>query len=82
MKNRSHNGRFGRDRTRLRVLVYRCDISDEGEVNRVIGDAIEKFGKIDVLVNNAARICFLASKEASYIACQTVPIDGCRKTLG
>ena len=51
-------------------------------MNRVIGDAIEKFGKIDILVNNAARICFLASKEASYIAGQTIPIDGCRKTLG
>ena len=66
----------------VRVLVYRCDISDEGKVNRVIGDAIEKFGKIDVWVNNAARICFLASKKASYIAGQTIPIDGCRKTLG
>lgn len=66
----------------VRVLVYRCDISDEGKVNRVIGDAIEKLGKIDVLVNNAARICFLASKEASYIASQTIPIDACRKTLG
>lgn len=38
----------------VRVLAYRCDISDEGEVNRVIGNAIEKLGKIDILVNNAA----------------------------
>lgn len=66
----------------VRVLVYRCDISDEGAVNRVIGDAIEKFGKIDIWVNNAAPICFLASKEASYIAGQIIQIDGCRKTLG
>ena len=66
----------------VHVLVYRCDISDEGEVNRVIGDAIEKFEKIDILVNNAAPICFLASKEASHIAGQTIQIDGCRKTLG
>ena len=41
----------------VRVLVYRCDISDEGEVNRVIGDAIEKLGKIDLLVNNAGVAC-------------------------
>lgn len=71
----------------VRVLVYRCDISDEGEVNeprdrRRDRKIREKFGKIDILVNNTARICFLASKEASYIAGQTIPIDGCRKTLG
>ena len=36
------------------VLIYPCDISDEGRVNEVISDALHTFGKIDILVNNAA----------------------------
>jgi 3-oxoacyl-[acyl-carrier protein] reductase len=36
------------------VLIYKCDVSDEANVNSVILDAIEKFGRIDILVNNAA----------------------------
>ena len=41
--------RWGRD-----VLIYTCDISDETRVNEVTAAAIAHFGKIDVLVNNAA----------------------------
>lgn len=36
------------------VLIYDCDVSDEQRVNSVIIDAKEKFGTIDILVNNAA----------------------------
>ncbi|MBQ9784000.1 MAG: SDR family oxidoreductase [Clostridia bacterium] len=36
------------------VWIYRCDISDEARVGEVITDALEKVGKIDILVNNAA----------------------------
>lgn len=36
------------------VLIYECDISDENRVNQVVADSIEKFKKIDILVNNAA----------------------------
>ncbi|MBQ8814836.1 MAG: SDR family oxidoreductase [Lachnospiraceae bacterium] len=35
------------------VMIYHCDISDEASVNRVTKDALDQFGKIDVLVNNA-----------------------------
>ena len=31
-----------------------CDVSDEFAVQRLVGQVIERFGKIDVLVNNAA----------------------------
>jgi NAD(P)-dependent dehydrogenase (short-subunit alcohol dehydrogenase family) len=31
-----------------------CDVSDEAAVARLVGSAIERFGKIDILVNNAA----------------------------
>ena len=37
-----------------KVLTYQCDISDEARVNEVVADAIGRFGKIDILVNNAA----------------------------
>lgn len=36
------------------VLLYRCDISDEACVHEIVKDAVAHFGKIDILVNNAA----------------------------
>ena len=36
------------------VLIYKCDVADEKSVNEVVTDAITKYGKIDILVNNAA----------------------------
>ena len=38
----------------VRVLIYDCDISDEKKVNATVADALAQFGKIDILVNNAA----------------------------
>ena len=37
-------------------VVFESDISDEGEVKRIYSKIIEKYGKVDILVNNAA-IC-------------------------
>ena len=36
------------------VLIHECDVSDEAEVKRIAADALERFGHIDILVNNAA----------------------------
>ena len=36
------------------ALIYDCDVSDEKRVDFVCEDAEKKFGKIDILVNNAA----------------------------
>jgi 3-oxoacyl-[acyl-carrier protein] reductase len=36
------------------VLAVRTDVSIEGEVERMVDEAVKKFGKIDILVNNAA----------------------------
>lgn len=38
---------------RGRHLVIRGDVSQESAVKRAVGEAIKKFGRIDVLVNNA-----------------------------
>ena len=36
------------------VLIYECDVSDEVRVGETVSDAISKFGRVDILVNNAA----------------------------
>ena len=36
------------------VLAFVCDVSDENNVNEVVREALAAFGKIDVLINNAA----------------------------
>ena len=35
------------------VLTYTCDVSDEAAVNAAVADAMQHFGRIDVLINNA-----------------------------
>ena len=40
---------FGTD-----ALAIKCDVTDEQSVNHMVQATIEKFGRIDVLVNNAA----------------------------
>jgi len=37
-----------------RVLCFVCDVSNEGQVNESVAAALAHFGKIDILVNNAA----------------------------
>lgn len=33
--------------------VFACDVADEGAVNRAVQYAVEKCGKVDILINNA-----------------------------
>lgn len=37
-----------------KALAVKCDVSEEAEVNTLVGQTLERFGRIDVLVNNAA----------------------------
>lgn len=37
----------------LSVIIYKCDISIESEVRKMIEDIVINFGSIDILVNNA-----------------------------
>ena len=36
------------------VLAYSCDVSNKQRVNEITSDALNKFKKIDILINNAA----------------------------
>ena len=31
-----------------------CDVSDEAQIKALVATTVERFGKIDILVNNAA----------------------------
>ena len=36
-----------------KVLVLEVDVTDEGEVNQMVAQTVERFGRLDTLVNNA-----------------------------
>lgn len=44
-----------------------ADVSDEGAVKRLVAATVERFGKIDVLVNNAALFAPLAEQKCTEI---------------
>jgi len=41
-----------------RVLIHAGDVADEAYVNRLVADTVARFGKLDVLVNNAGMAIF------------------------
>ena len=47
-KVKENVGKYG-----VKCLLCKCDISNEEEVKNMVDDIINKFGSIDVLVNNA-----------------------------
>jgi NAD(P)-dependent dehydrogenase (short-subunit alcohol dehydrogenase family) len=49
---------LGRD-----VLPIRCDISSKADVDAMVAQAVDKFGRIDILVNNAAYIQYASFLE-------------------
>src|SRR5512144_2336550 len=40
------------------ALASQCDVSDEKSVERTVDSAIDKFGRLDVVVNNAGLMVF------------------------
>ncbi|MBM3345193.1 MAG: SDR family NAD(P)-dependent oxidoreductase, partial [Betaproteobacteria bacterium] len=49
-----------------RILTLALDIADEGDVRAAVAEALRKFGRIDVLVNNAGIGLAGAIEECSY----------------
>ncbi len=45
--------RLGRSNPNAIAVPIRCDVSDEGQVASAVADVLERFGGIDLLVNNA-----------------------------
>ena len=48
------------------VLGIECDVSDPEQVQKAIGRVVDRFGRIDVLVNNAGIAEFKPMLETSY----------------
>lgn len=49
-----------------RALVVQADISDPGQVQRLVDETVSRFGRLDVLVNNAATFALNAFDQDSY----------------
>ncbi len=54
-----------------RAIWLRADISDQAQVERVVDKAIETFGHIDVLINNAG----IASDNGPFLECSEEMLD-------
>ena len=53
-------------------LIHPGDVSDESYVKRLVGDTVQKFGKLDVLVNNAGMAIFKPFAETTTRDWRTV----------
>lgn len=49
IKVKDEAGKYTKD-----ILIYKCDVSNEEDVEKVVKEAEGAFGRIDILVNNAA----------------------------
>src|SRR2546428_4764259 len=55
-----------------RALAVPTDVSDEASVKNMVAQTLQAFGKVDVLVNNAA---IFASVKFTHGAYDPIPID-------
>jgi len=55
-----------------RVMTFVADVADGGEAERAVASALDEFGQLDVLVNNASMRNYSAIAEASQAEWQAV----------
>jgi NAD(P)-dependent dehydrogenase (short-subunit alcohol dehydrogenase family) len=55
-----------------RVLALRCDVTEDGAPDRLVGTALERFGRLDVCVNNAGIASGSAERQATLDAFRSV----------
>ncbi|MDM0052887.1 SDR family NAD(P)-dependent oxidoreductase [Variovorax sp. J22R115] len=48
----------------VQCLALRCDVSDSAAVDAMFAQAVQRFGTVDILVNNAARVPNAPAEEA------------------
>jgi 3-oxoacyl-[acyl-carrier protein] reductase len=62
-----------------RCLVYKADMSSRSDVDRMVGDALAKWGELDTLVNNAGVWTYLEMgkmEESVYQETMGINVDG------
>src|SRR5947207_7753421 len=62
-----------------KAIAIQADVSKSDDINRMVQQAVEKFGKIDVLVNNAGiedRVPFLERTEEEWDLTLAVDLKG------
>jgi NAD(P)-dependent dehydrogenase (short-subunit alcohol dehydrogenase family) len=56
----------------VRALAFKCDISREEDVARVVSESLKEFKQIDILVNNSGRAWGASPEEIGFDAWQKV----------
>ncbi len=56
-----------------KALALQCDITSNEDVDRMVAESIQKFGKIDILINNSGRTWGASPEE--------IPIDAWNKVI-
>jgi NAD(P)-dependent dehydrogenase (short-subunit alcohol dehydrogenase family) len=54
---------LGKEADPARIATSRCDVSNEADVVRTVDTAIQQFGSVDVIVNNAGLMVFKPLEE-------------------
>ena len=62
-----------------RALTVPCDVTDAGQLDALVGAALEEFGRVDILINNAGyrpRRTFMDMTTAEWRAVLATNLDG------
>jgi NAD(P)-dependent dehydrogenase (short-subunit alcohol dehydrogenase family) len=59
----SASAELGKDADPARIATSRCDVSVEADVVRTVDMAVQRFGSIDIIVNNAGLMVFKPIEE-------------------